>query len=361
MTKISTDDDDYMRQMEIQRKAFESQFGSLESMGYEDKSKVISKGSNSEDEHTTDIYNDEDYISESSEGDSSSSDNDKPQEIENTLPNKSTFRQPKVIKFNETNATYVAPSKEEQKMLRSGKTLSSVDKRKALLEEKNSKKHKTTPEEEKVEAENLQNDVELQQFLQESHLLSAFNSTSTSSSGVSLTLESMGSSNSESIAYQDDEVSGKARLRTLEMRLNRISKVNGHEKKINKLEKVPMHIRKGMVDKHVQRIRKYEKDAAEGGIILSKVKKGQFRKIESTYKKDIERRIGNSIKSKDEERNARRERGLKINTIGRSTRNGLIVSKDEIARIGGSSNFSKGNRGKKSFGGNRGGNRGRKH
>nr|4QMF_A Chain A, Protein FAF1 [Saccharomyces cerevisiae S288C]4QMF_C Chain C, Protein FAF1 [Saccharomyces cerevisiae S288C] len=47
------------------------------------------------------------------------------------------------------------------------------------------------------EAENLQNDLELQQFLRESHLLSAFN---------------------------DDQVIGKARSRTLEMRLNRLSR-----------------------------------------------------------------------------------------------------------------------------------------
>lgn len=36
---MTLDDDDYIKQMELQRKAFESQFGSLESMGFEDKTK----------------------------------------------------------------------------------------------------------------------------------------------------------------------------------------------------------------------------------------------------------------------------------------------------------------------------------
>jgi len=151
-------------------------------------------------------------------------------------------------------------------------------------------------------------------------------------SGVDLTLKSMNDTN---VVYQDDQVSGKSRMRTLEMRLGQLSETNGHNNKINKLEKVPMQIRRGMIKKHVGRIKQYEQDAADGGIILSKVKKGQFRKIEATYKKDIERRIGQSIKSQDKERQTKRQRGLKIQSVGRSTRNGLIISKDDISRIGG--------------------------
>ncbi|CAI4928036.1 CGH_3_HP_G0030770.mRNA.1.CDS.1 [Saccharomyces cerevisiae] len=145
----------------------------------------------------------------------------------------------------------------------------------------------------------------------------------------------MGGGNDDGIVYQDDQVIGKARSCTLEMRLNRLSRVNGHQDKINKLEKVPMHIRRGMIDKHVKRIKKYEQEAAEGGIVLSKVKKGQFRKIESTYKKDIERRIGEALRPGIKKKLPKRERGLKISSVGRSTRNGLIVSKRDIARISG--------------------------
>ena len=99
---------------------------------------------------------------------------------------------------------------------------------------------------------------------------------------------------------------------------------------------------------HLKRIKKYEQEAAEGGIVLSKVKKGQFRKIESTYKKDIERRIGGSIKTRDKEKATKRERGLKISSVGRSTRNGLIVSKRDIARISGGERSGKFNGKKKS-------------
>ncbi|CAI2040135.1 hypothetical protein SEUBUCD646_0I01500 [Saccharomyces eubayanus] len=338
---MNSDEEEYARQLELQRKAFESQFGSLESMGFEDKTKNIqaekdtSSGSDGEKDSSDDAgdlenTNGNGHFSSEEEAEDDVSDEDDEQK-----PKLKT--QPKVIKFSGPSDVYVPPSKKTQQLLRSGKTLSQINKK---LESTEAKEEK---EDETVEAENLQNDLELQQFLRESHLLSAFSNGGSNSadSGVALTLQSMGGGNDDGIAYQDDQVIGKARSRTLEMRLSRLSKVNGHEEKINKLEKVPMHIRKGMVSKHVQRIKKYEQEAAEGGIVLSKVKKGQFRKIESTYKKDIERRIGGSIKARDKERATRRERGLKITSVGRSTRNGLIVSKKDIDRISGNNKGGK--------------------
>ena len=275
---------------------------------------------------------------------------------EHSLLVKPKMNKPKVIKFDGPTDTYIAPSNKEKKLLSSGKTLIHAIVKEQEQEDRDDKKDLN----ENLEEENLQNDIELQQFLRESHLLSAFsNASSGVTSGVGLTLEGMHGSNSDTIAYQDDQVIGKARSRTLEMRLKHLSKVNGHTSKISKLEKVPIQVRKGMIEKHKERIKRYEQDAAEGGIVLSRVKKGQFRKIESTYKKDIERRIGESIKKKDEERMAKRERGLKINTIGRSTRNGLIVSKDEIERIGGGGMRGRGGfRGRGGGRGGRGGGRG---
>ncbi|XKU28509.1 pre-rRNA processing and 40S ribosomal subunit assembly [Saccharomyces cerevisiae] len=344
---MTLDDDDYIKQMELQRKAFESQFGSLESMGFEDKTKNIRTEVDTRDSSGDEIDNSDDG-SDFKDGtieSSNSSDEDSGNETaeENNQDSKPKT-QPKVIRFNGPSDDYVPPSKKTQKLLRSGKTLTQINKK---LESTEAKEEK---EDETLEAENLQNDLELQQFLRESHLLSAFNNggSGSTNSGVSLTLQSMGGGNDDGIVYQDDQVIGKARSRTLEMRLNRLSRVNGHQDKINKLEKVPMHIRRGMIDKHVKRIKKYEQEAAEGGIVLSKVKKGQFRKIESTYKKDIERRIGGSIKARDKEKATKRERGLKISSVGRSTRNGLIVSKRDIARISGGERSGKFNGKKKS-------------
>ncbi|GMM56275.1 Faf1 protein [Maudiozyma humilis] len=336
-------DSEYLKQLELQRQAFEAQFGSLESMGFEDKlkdtadnsssdSEDAESGSGSGSEDNEDEIDDED-VSDHEQG-SDEEDSDEAHAAVIPLASNSTKRAPRVIKFNGPSDEYVAPSKQEQKLVRSGKTLrqlSAADARRAEIEEKKAKRNANVDDN---DAENLENDIELQQFLKESHLLSAFNQPGNSSetSGAELTLKSLNDSN---VAYQDDQVTGKARMRTLEMRLSNLSQTNGKSSKANRLEKVPMHIRKGMIDKHRKRIEQYERDAAEGGIILSKVKKGQFRKIESTYVKDIERRIGQSIKTKDKARSAKRERGLKIHSVGKSTRNGLIISKDDISRIGG--------------------------
>lgn len=316
-------DDDYKTQLDLQRQLFEAQFGSLESMGFDDKTKQVedSEGSCEEDHNDNSEGVDEEDEEQEFRG-FSSSDEEQEQDIERKPRN-----QPRVIKFSGPSDTYIPPSKREQKLLRSGKTL---NKNRKLLEDPDAEIREGDGDDDlALEEENMQNDIELQRFLKESHLLSAFNNTS---SGASLTLDGL---KDKSIAYHDDEVMGKARARTLEMRLNDISQVNGHERKISKLEKVPMHIRKGLVSKHVQRINKYEEDAANAGIVLSKVKKGQFRKIQSTYVKDIERRIGMSIKSKDHERGKKRARGLKVQSVGRSTRNGLVISADDIARING--------------------------
>lgn len=332
---MTQDNDEYMKQLEQQRLAFEAQFGSLEDMGFEDKTKNIvtesqdvdsESNNNSQDESENE--SDESFTGFDEDDNTIDAKIDEKNVREELRPTSSEkeVRKPKVIKFEGFTDTYSKPTKREQKILNTGKSLIS------------SKSYESEPEEEEndesnvPEAENLKHDIELQRFLHESHLLSALGNND-SYSGADLTLKTI--SNNDVVAYQDDKMFGKVRSRTLEMRLKNLSDINGHEKKINRLEKVPMNIRKGMVNKHQKRINRYEQDAKDGGIILSKVKKGQFRKIDSTYKKDIERRIGSSIKSQDKTRNARRERGLPINSVGRSTRNGLIISKEEIMKVNG--------------------------
>ncbi|AQZ14723.1 FAF1 (YIL019W) [Zygosaccharomyces parabailii] len=291
-------DDDYARLLEQQRLAFEAQFGSLESMGFEDKTKKHStvRSDNDDNGGGQDNENEESEDSESFKGFSDHSvDEDSSEDVSGHEILTSSRRLPKIIKFQDPSGIYQPPSKKQQKELRSGKPLRNLPQK--------TEEEPSDPESDS-EQQNLHNDIELQQFLQESHLLSALDSS--------------------------NNLHGKARGRALEMHLTDLSSVSGGPQK---LEKVPIQVRKGMVARHLQRIDKHEKEAAEAGIILSKTKKGQFRRLERTYKNDMERRIGSSIKSKDRLRKSHRQRGLKVQTVGRSTRNGLILSKEDIDRI----------------------------
>ncbi|SCU97731.1 LADA_0H07932g1_1 [Lachancea dasiensis] len=323
-------DGDYAEQLRLQRQAFEAQFGSLESMGFEDKTKA-------EQQQNEELSEDTSLASEDSGGESdgaSCSDSNENESFEGFSDHdfqtqdksNTTQRQPKVIKFDGSSDVYVAPSKKEQKIIRSGrapgKTLLDAKLEEDLIKASENDTGDVTNDGEK---ENLQKDLELQRFLKESHLLSAFGNNSPS--GADLTLQTM-----DNVEYKDDQLFGKARSRTLEMRLKNLASVNG---KAEKLEKVPMNIRRGMTDKHIKRIKKHEHEAREGGIVLSKVKKGEYRKIDATYRKDIERRIGHKNASNEAQRRAKRQKGLKVHSVGRSTRNGLIISPDEIKRING--------------------------
>ncbi|CEP60616.1 Faf1p LALA0_S01e15038g [Lachancea lanzarotensis] len=323
------DDDEYKKQLELQRKAFEAQFGSLESMGFEDKTKQHSEDE-SVDSDGLEGQSQEESGSEidaasDAEGSFQGFSGDETAEIDKRSESQPK-REPKVIKFDGGSDVYAAPNKKEQRLVRSGKA-PRQSLAEARLQEEMQTAGQNSQEEDTAdgEKENLQNDLELQRFLKESHLLSAFGRNEPS--GADLTLQTM-----NNVEYRDDQVFGKARSRTLEMRLKNLSSTNG---KGQKLEKVPINIRKGMVDKHIKKIKKHEQDARDGGIILSKVKKGEFRKIDSTYRKDIERRIGNKNNSADAQRRAKRQKGLRVSSIGRSTRNGLIISPEEIKRING--------------------------
>lgn len=306
---------------ETQRKAFEAQFGTLESMGFEDKTRTITnmKACDNKCEDIVDTsFQTEDKSKNYNRISNEKIQTDETSVLQKSDQNRRSSRYPKVIKFNGPSDIYIPPTKKEQKILKSGK----APKERSISN--------TTPKSrsEVNEEDDLKNDLELDRFIRESHILSTFQN-ETSGSEVMLDMK-----NNNMVGYKDDDLCGKARLRTLEMRLNQLSDTNCN-RKLKKLEKVPMNIRKGMIKKHMGRINKFEQDAKEGGIILSKVKKGEFRKITSTYKKDIERRIGTNMKSKI--KTNFRERSLKINTVGKSTRNGLKISSQEIKRVQGES------------------------
>ncbi|GME89846.1 unnamed protein product [Ambrosiozyma monospora] len=107
------------------------------------------------------------------------------------------------------------------------------------------------------------------------------------------------------------------------------SVLNGSNGGLSKLENMPMNVRKGMIKHKMERIAKYEKEAKEAGIVLAKTKKGEFRNIEDRGVTSFTDRIGTGLKKNRKIR----DRGLKITSVGRSTRNGLIISKDEAAKM----------------------------
>lgn len=312
-------DEEYLRQLEVQRAAFEAQFGSLESMGFEDKTKTEivdeEEGSESEEEQSSGSESFHGFSEDeggSQDEEESEEEEQQPREVERQR------RGPKVVKFQETETDY-KPSKKEQRLIRSGKvpTLQAIEKASASAKA-NANDSDSDPDQEQ---ENLRNDIELQRFLKESHLISAFQT--------------------DKNTIHDSELHGKARARTLETRLQSLSATNAVRQRT--LETVPMNIRKGMVKKHNERITKYESEARDAGTVLSRVSRGEFRRIDATYKKDIERRIGRHTAAgkraqaggRDGRSGPKRDFGLKVQTVGRSTRNGLKLSAADIAKIRG--------------------------
>lgn len=322
VAKTSQMDLEYLKALEIQRKNFEAQFGSLDDMGFEDKTKVVEEefeGFSGSDSGSNDSEGSQ--SDESDESDEMSEDEDSDYSTTNLTDNASTTSGPKVIRLNDSFSQPIL-SKKEQKQIRSGKILS--------LEEQAKKERAQTKLTAKQQAankkeddENLENDVKLQRLLQESHILSH----DLKYSGADVTLQTL----------DYEEPTGKARKKALTSRIRNLS-----DTKPIKLEKMPMSMRKGMIRSREKKIAKYEEDAKNAGIILSKVKKGELRDLNmgkgSTFQSD---RLGTGVKKV----NRVRDRGLKIHSIGKSTKNGLIISKKEIERInGGRSSTTKGRR-----------------
>ncbi|ODV97615.1 hypothetical protein PACTADRAFT_19631, partial [Pachysolen tannophilus NRRL Y-2460] len=335
-------EDEYMKALELQRRAFEAQFGSIESLGYKDKSKIGEDEDEDEDEQSLiqsadeddDVDDDDDdieeeYDEEEEEFDSLSSHEG---ESRRKIPTKHKQMGPKVIKFSDTSSSYQPPTKKMRKLLDSGRIPTLQEQRAKEKQVLKQQQKQFSKIKDKNDQENLKNDLELQRLLSESHILSASNNNTFS--GAELTLKT--------IDYENPI--GKARVRTLNSRIKQASEINSTKQK--NLEKMPMAMRKGLINKTQQRIAKYEQDAKNSGITLSKVSKGKFRDLNSgkgstSITDRIGTSLGNSKKSKF------RERGLNVSSaVGRSTRNGLILSKSDLEKLtnkprGGGSNGKK--------------------
>lgn len=327
------EDEEFRKQMEVQRLAFERQFGSLEEMGYEDETKKEESDDTEESEYEEKIP-----VENSSESESEAEEFDSDIEVdvnEQHIKKEPVVKKgPKVISFGSTIKDEVdvfSGVKLTDKMI---KEMQNTKKKAVLNHKKNNKPELEDDEyDEETERKNLQNDIELQNFIRDSHLLNSFGGSNFNSS---------------------KDVVGKARMKVMESQMKALVSQNKHISNKNKvgivdgLEKVPINIRKGMITKHKKRIDNYEANAKDNGIVLAKQAKGSFRKIDFTYKKDIERRIGKGVKADMGKNNIMRDKGLKINAIGRSSRNGLVISKNEIKRVtGDGQNRGRGKKGKR--------------
>ncbi|EDK41299.2 hypothetical protein PGUG_05397 [Meyerozyma guilliermondii ATCC 6260] len=316
-------DDGYMKALELQRRNFEAQFGSLESLGYEDKSK-------STETNHTDSNDDSDEFGGFSDNTSTTASESSEDESDNATNSKFVHGKPGAKEFNKNSSVTVvklsetmpAPpvSKAEVRMARSGRAPTMKE-----IAEKDKQKPAAKKISSKEDQENLDNDLKLQRLLSESHILS----NSMAHSGADLTLQT--------IDFEDP--TGKARRRAIDSRIRQLASTNSATGGLPKtLEKMPMSMRKGMIRKRDSRISKYEEEAKNAGIVLSKVKKGHVRDLVSSKGSTlVSDRLGTGTKTK----NTKRDKGLKISSIGRSTRNGLIISQEEIDRIGGKGKFGK--------------------
>ncbi len=100
---------------------------------------------------------------------------------------------------------------------------------------------------------------------------------------------------------------------------NRIKSIGGKDLKN---EKMSMDKRKGIIEHRKNLSIKYEKEAKEGGIILSKKRKNEIYHLDGS--------IRSQDTGKKNLKNKFRERGLKIQSVGKSTNRGLVISQREI-------------------------------
>lgn len=366
-----SEDKEYLAMMEAQRKAFEAQFGSLEDLGYEDKSKEIQQQASHESETDTDSNSDDNSSSRSS----SSSDNEEEDEFKGFSEDEDVYAShssddsqedsdieegqyeeeqeeaPVVVKFSDkTTPTSTIISSQSakpnnKKLLRKGKipSLLSIEYKQQMSQLEAEQEILKNGNSSKEEMENMQKDIELQRLLSESHILSATQSAH-SYSGTDLTLRTI-----------NDDPFGKARAKTMTQRLRNLPTDLPMLSKALKLEKMPMQMRKGMLRKEVQRVKKFEQEAKNSGTILSKTKKYELRDLNMSrankvgFKSDF---IGKHVIGKKQLQNKTgfRQRGLQVQSIGKSTRNGLVINEKDLARItggGGGKGKGKGKKGRR--------------
>lgn len=327
-------ENDYARQLEIQRAHFEAQFGSLEDMGFSDRLK-------NQDRHASDSESEFGGFSHSDEGshsdgdsvdDGISSDDGAASSSYDTGYQKKTSRnleslRAKVIRLNTNHVPTPASSKADAKLLRLGRAPTLLELERKEQRRSKAEKH-AQAQAQQEDGEHLENDLKLQRLLSESHILAR----SIEYSGADVTMQTLD--------YEDP--TGTARRRVLDARIRAAARVNSKTGGLpSRLEKMPMHMRRGMIKTRDERIARYEREARDAGIVLARVQPGSVRDLDAgrglTPSTD---RLGSGHKV--HKRN--RDKGLRINGVGRNTRNGLVIAQKDIDRI---NRTGRGNKSKK--------------
>ncbi|KAK9464052.1 uncharacterized protein V1516DRAFT_609336, partial [Lipomyces oligophaga] len=156
---------------------------------------------------------------------------------------------------------------------------------------------------------NLKHDLELQRLITESHILSESNSG----------LNPIGKTRLKTLDTRIDSLSirsanARSGNKTDYYSLNPKSLLEIKQRKFNR-EKMSMKMRTGILSKQSERKRRSDSYAREAGIVLPVSSRS------------------NSISISNTNSNSRRDRGLKIQAVGKFTRSGLKINKSDIARL----------------------------
>ena len=133
-----SEDDEYIKALEIQRRNFEAQFGSIEDMGFEDKSKTQVELED-EDERSSQDSSDQSSGEDEEDSEFDEIDSDSNEEEMDFLGNdeeQDDIPKPKVFKLNDSSNTPLpVVSKQDRKLLKSGRapTLLEISKKKNSL------------------------------------------------------------------------------------------------------------------------------------------------------------------------------------------------------------------------------------
>lgn len=296
---------EYQRKMKL---AFEAQFGQVEGPQEEEEEEDSDSDSGSDD-NNDDFDDNEDlvelsktYVERPSDDEDMDTDSEDEQEEEvEQAVEKKKEEGPVVVRFTGSDrSTRDFNEKAEKKRFMSKKTpLSEVQKeeKEKLLSETQRRVPKTKEEEEE-EKEDLQNDVALQRLINESSILHS--------------QAAMSNYSGADISFLDDGPIGKARLKTLS---SRIESLGG--KHIPLQKNMPMLTRKMVNSKFQNKVKAEQQHAQEAGIILAKTA-------------PVDNRF--AIRKK---KVVKRDRGLKINAVGKTTAGGIKLSKHEIRKFGG--------------------------
>lgn len=282
-------EDDYTRILKLQKKAFEAQFGTLESLGiYSLEPKKTKKL------HDLDNLEDTPVFNKTKEEKIHDKNSKVPRIIEIKCINK--FKE-KDFKTNYSKKGTIPILKE--------------------IDYKNYEKE-SNPDSLTVsnDVDNSVLDLKLERLIQESHILQRSNLYS----GCDITLKTLNC----------DKPIGNIKKTIFNQRMNEMRKKSFTNVAPKKLEKIPMIMRQNAIKKYKKRAQDFEENAKNSGIILSKIKKNTVRSLKLNNPSSLAMNLFSESSLK---KSKKRLHGLKGNNLGSFKSGELILSQKDISRI----------------------------